>query len=102
MDARVRNDIADRLEGLASQPMWNPDLCQQCLELVGADSENALLDFVYDQLLYHSGLHSGSILGFRVRPDRFQLERYRRVFRDIAAALRSGLSLTEAKKRYDL
>jgi hypothetical protein len=34
MDAQIRNDIADRLESLANEPMWSPDLCQQCLDAV--------------------------------------------------------------------
>jgi len=43
-----------------------------------------------------------NILGFRVKPDRFELEQYRQEFRDIAAALRSSMSLSEAKKKYGL
>jgi hypothetical protein len=41
-----------------------------------------------------------NILGFRVKPDRYQMENYRQEFRGIASALREHLSLNEAKKKY--
>jgi hypothetical protein len=46
--------------------------------------------------------HSRNIFGFRVGPDRNQLEHYRQEFRDIAAALWSSMSLADAKKKYEL
>jgi hypothetical protein len=103
MDDVTRNDVAEHLERLAGQAEWNPELWQRCYDLVGANQDNELLEFVHDDLIHYDGVfHSRNILGFRVKPDRHQLEQYRQEFRDIAAALRSSMSLSEARKKYDL
>jgi hypothetical protein len=103
MDDATRNEVADCLERLAKQIVWSPELWRRCYELVQTNSDNDLLDYVYDDLIHYSGLfHSRNIFGFRVKPDQRQLEDYRQEFRDIAAALRSAMSLSEAKKKYNL
>jgi hypothetical protein len=57
----------------------------------------------HDDLIHYDGVfHSRNILGFRVKPDRYQLEQYQQEFRDIAAALRALMPLSEAKKKYAL
>ena len=82
---------------------WNAEVWQRCYNLVKANWNNELLGYVYDDIIHYNGLfHSSSIFGFRVKPDRHQLQGYRQEFRDIAAALRSGLSLIEAQKKYGL
>jgi len=103
MDDGARNAVAECLECLADQPEWNPDAWQRCHDLIKANWDNELLEYVYDDLIHYSGeFHSRNIFGFHVKPDRNQLEQYRQEFRNIAAALRSDLSLDEAKKKYDL
>jgi hypothetical protein len=98
-----RNEVAKSLEHLAEQPEWNAGVWQQCYDLVSANMNDELLAYVHDDIIHYSGVfHSLNILGFRVKPDRHQLEDYRQEFRDIAAALRSGLSLGEAEKKYGL
>ena len=103
MDESTRNTVATFLEHLADEAAWNPELWKRCHELVLANSDNELLEYVHDDIVHYSGeFRSRNIFGFRVNPDRVQLERYRQEFRDIARALRSSMSLSEAKKKYDL
>jgi len=101
MEDATRNEIADRLDELADQQQWNPELWQRCSDLVGAHHDNELLAYIHDDLIHYSGeFHSVNLLGFRVKPDRYQMENYRSEFRGIASALREHLSLNEAKKKY--
>lgn len=103
MNDATRNEIADWLEGLADQAAWNPEVWQRCHDLVRANWDNELLEYVYDDIGHYSELFfSRNIFGFRVKPDRYQLRRYRQEFGDIATALRSCISLNEAKKKYEL
>jgi len=103
MDQATRNEVVECLELLAGQAEWNPDLHKRCYDLVTANLGDELLKYVHDDLIHYDGeFHSRNILGFRVKPDRYQLERYRREFRDIASALRSSMSQSEAKKKYEL
>ncbi len=106
MDGATRNEVAESLERLADQPTWNPDVWQRCHDLVKANWDNELLEYVYDDIIHYDGLFHmrtifGWILGFRAKPNRYELEQYRQEFRDIASALRSGLSLNEAKRKYE-
>jgi hypothetical protein len=97
----TRNDLADNLDELANQQRWNPELWQRCYDFVGAHLDDELLAYIHDDLIHYSGeFHSVNLLGFRVKPDRHQMENYREEFRGIASALRKHLSLIEAKKRY--
>jgi hypothetical protein len=101
MEDATRKEIAERLDELADQQQWNPELWQRCYDLVGAHRDNELLAYVHDDLIHYSGeFHSRNLLGFRVKPDRYQMENYRQEFRGIASALREHLSLNEAKKKY--
>jgi hypothetical protein len=103
MDDATRNEIADWLDRLADQPVWNAEVWQRCHDLVKANWDHELLEYVYDDIVHYSGeFFSRNIFGFRVKPDRYQLRRYRQEFRDIATALRSSTSLSEAKKKYEL
>ena len=103
LDDVTRNEVAECLESLADQAAWNPELWQRCYDLVRANWDNDLLGYILDDLIHYSGeFHSHNILGFRVKPNRRQLEQYRQEFRDIAAALRSFMSLIDAKKKYAL
>ena len=103
MDEATRNEVAQCLERLAEQEAWNPELWQRCYDLVKANWDNELLKYVHDDIIHYSGLfHSRNILGFRVKPDRHELEDYRHEFRSIAAALRSFMLLSEAEKKYGL
>jgi hypothetical protein len=101
MEDATRNEIADRLNELADQQQWNPELWQRCYDLVGSHQNNELLAYIHDDLIHYSGeFHSVNLLGFRVKPDRYQMANYRQEFRGIASALREHLSLDEAKKKY--
>jgi len=103
MEDAVRIEVADCLERLADQAAWNPELWQRCQDLVKANWDNELLEYVYDDIVHYSGeFHSRNIFGFRVKPDRYQMRRYRQEFRDIATALRSHMSLGDAKKKFEL
>jgi hypothetical protein len=101
MEEGTRNEIADRLDELADQQQWNPELWQRCYDLLGAHHDNELLAHIHDDLIHYSGeFRSVNLLGFRVKPDRHQMENYRQEFRGIASALRERLSLNEATKKY--
>jgi hypothetical protein len=101
MDEATRNEIANSLQILADQAVWNPEAWQRCHDLVDANCDDELVDYVYDDVVHYYGVyHSYSLLGFRAKPDGSQLEQYRQEFRDIASALRSGLPLSETKKKY--
>jgi hypothetical protein len=103
MNENTRNQVADSLDRLAEQSEWNPEIWQQCYDLVRANRENDLLNFAQDDIIHYSGeFHSHNILGFRVKPDRDQLTQYQQEFRDIATALRLRLSLEEARQKFEL
>ena len=101
MEDATRKEIADRLDELADQQQWNPELWQRCYDLVDAHHDNELLSYIHDDLVHYSGeFHSVNLLGLRAKPDRYQMENYRQEFRGIASALRENLSLNEAKQKY--
>lgn len=103
MDEATRQEVAECLEQLADQTVWNPELWQRRYDLVKANWDDELLNYVHDDVIHYSGeFHSRNIFGFGVRPDRHQLENYRQEFRDIATALRASMSLSDAKKKYGL
>ncbi len=101
MEDATRNEIADAFAELAGQQQWNPQLWQRCYDFVGAHRDNELLAYIEDDLIHYSGLfHAHNLLGFRVKPNRDQLDNYQHDFRGIASSLREGLSLGEAEKKY--
>lgn len=103
MDEETRNAIAEALENLANQESWNSEVWQDCYDMVKANWENELLAYVHDDLIHYDGeFHSRNLLGFHAKPDSHQLDDYRHEFRSIAAALRAGLSLPNAKKQFGL
>jgi len=66
----TRREIAERLDELADQQQWNPELWKRCYELVGAHHDNELLSYIHDDLIHYSGMfHSRKLLGFRVKPN---------------------------------
>ena len=103
MDEETRNAIAKALEDLANQESWNSEVWQHCYDLVKANWENELLAYVHDDLIHYDGeFHSRNLLGFHVKPNTHRLNDYRHEFRSIATALRTGLSLPNAKKQFSL
>jgi hypothetical protein len=103
MDEKTKGEVADSLIKLADQPEWNMEAWERCYQLVAANCENELLQYVYDDLIHYSGVfRSHNLLGFRVKAETFELESYQQEFRDIATALRDGLSLPEARQKFEL
>jgi hypothetical protein len=101
MEDATRSEIADCLDRLADQQQWNPQLWKRCYDLVVAHHDNELLAYIQDDLIHYSGeFHSRNLLGFRVRPDRYQMKNYQQEFKGVASALRENLSLNEAKKKF--
>ena len=43
MDGETRKEIADRLEILAKQEVWNADAWQSCFDIVEANADDGLL-----------------------------------------------------------
>lgn len=103
MEDSNRIEIAESFERLADQSDWNAELWQRCHDLVAAHLDDELLAYIYDEIIHYSGLFdSQNILGFRVQPRLDQIEVYRREFRVVAHAVRTGMTLTEFKKRSGL
>src|SRR5882672_7490664 len=101
MEDATRNEVAESLEQLAGQAMWNLELWKRSHDLVKANWDNEVLAYVYDDVVHYSGeFRSRNIFGFRVKPNRNQLEHYRQEFRGVAAALRSSMPLADAKHKY--
>jgi hypothetical protein len=66
MDDATRNEVADCLEHLAQQEAWNSDLWQRCYDLVRANSDDDLMEYVYDDVIHYSGLfRARKIFGIR-------------------------------------
>jgi hypothetical protein len=97
MDDATRNEIAERLEQLAAQPDWNAELWQHCYDLVAANLNDELLACIHDDLIHYTGRPL-----FKSEPRRADLQGFSQEFRDIAGALRSRMSATDFKKRYEL
>jgi hypothetical protein len=102
MDDQTRSLVADCLDNLAAQVSWNSDMWQKCYELVSANmNDDELLAYVYDNLTHYSGVfQSRNLLGFRVKPEPYELADYRQEFRNVASALRARLSLQEARRKH--
>jgi hypothetical protein len=97
LDDAKRAEIAASLDGLAAQEVWNADVWQRCHDLVSEHmNENDLLGYVYDDLIHYTGRRL-----FRSAPLAKDFNPYRQEFRDVATALRSGMSLAEYKKQYE-
>jgi hypothetical protein len=92
----MRAFLANSLDALAEQRVWNADLWQRCYDLVNANADDELVGYMIDDLIHYSGRPL-----FRSAPQPQDLQRYAQEFRDFAAALRSRLSLAEYKSRYE-
>jgi hypothetical protein len=95
MNDATRNEIAEYLERLAAEPRWNAELWQCCYDLVTANSDDELLAYLQDDLIHYTGTPL-----FRSEPRPVDLQSYSKDFRDLAAALRSRMSLAEFKKQF--
>jgi hypothetical protein len=98
MDDVTREKIAESLDELAAQNTWNANVWQRCYDVVSLHmNDDDLLGYIFDDLIHYSGRRL-----FTPAPIPADFNEYRQEFRDIAAALRSGLSLSEGKRKYDL
>jgi hypothetical protein len=95
MDDVTRNEIANYLDQLAAEPRWNGDLWQRCYDLVTANADDELLEYLHDDLIHYTGRSL-----FRSEPRPADLRRYSQEFRDFAAAVRARMSLADFKKLY--
>jgi hypothetical protein len=96
MDDRTRNEIAQGLETLASQPVWNDEVWQRCFNLVEANADDELIAYFIDDLIHYTGRPL-----FRREPRSSDIRRYSQEFRDMAHAVRSRMSLSDFKKNYE-
>jgi hypothetical protein len=75
MNDTTRQSVAEALEKLAAEESWNPDVWQHCYDLVTANWENELLQYLHDDLIHYDGaFHELNLLGFRVKPNQNLLE----------------------------
>jgi hypothetical protein len=96
MNEAARNAVAEALENLARQKSWNPAVWQRCVNLVRANWDDELIEFVHHDLIRYDNMFH---LGFPIKPGFHSLRDYRREFRAVAFALRKHLSFVEAKKQ---
>jgi hypothetical protein len=52
MDDGPRNEVAEWLERLAEQTEWNAEVWQRCYDLVKANWNNELLEYVHDDIIH--------------------------------------------------
>jgi hypothetical protein len=95
MDDQTRNEIASRLEILAAQQGWNAAVWQQCFDIVGANADDELVAYFFDDLIHYTGTPL-----FRREPRPEDIQSYAQGFRDMAQAVRSRMSLSEFKRNY--
>ena len=97
LDEVKRSEISKSLEDLAAQDVWDADVWQRCYDLVTAHfTEDELLRYVQDDLIHYTGTRL-----YRSVPIAKDFNPYRQEFRDVATALRSGMSLAQYKKNYE-
>ncbi len=92
MDDAVRNEIAECLENLAAQAVWNAAIWQRCFDLVNAHADDELIAYFIDDLIHYTGTPLFS------RPA--DIKTYSQEFRDMAQAVRSRMSLSDFKKNH--
>jgi len=91
LDDATRIEIAKSPEDLAAQDEWNPDAWQRCYDLVAGNMNNdELCGYVHDDLIHYTGTSL-----FRSAPRPKDFGPHRQEFREVAAALRSRMSLVE-------
>lgn len=90
----TRGEIAECLDQLAAQTSWNEELWQRCYDLVKANWDDELVEYIYDDLVHYSGRPL-------LRSRSAYLQPYSQEFRNFAVALRSKMSLAEFKKQYE-
>ena len=95
MDDKTRNEVAECLEILAKQPVWNPAVWQRCFDIVNANGDDELIAYFIDDLIHYTGTPL-----FSREPRPADIQSYSQEFRDMAQAVRSRMSLTEFKKNY--
>ena len=97
LDETKKAEIVRSLDDLVAQDAWNAQIWQRCYDLVTANAdENELLAYVHDDLIHYTGTRL-----FRSTPIAKDFNPYRQGLRDIATALRSGMSLAEYKKNFE-
>jgi hypothetical protein len=95
MDDQTRNEIAESLEILAEQQVWNKAVWQRCFDMVEANMEDELIAYFFDDLVHYTGRPL-----FRHEPRPKEIKGYSQEFRDMAHAVRSRMSLSDFKKYY--
>ena len=97
MKDSTRTAIAESLEELAAQDVWDESVWQRCYDVVTENmDEDELLSYVHDDIIHYSGRRL-----FRPAPIKADFDAYRQEFRDVATALRSRMSLADFKKHYE-
>ena len=90
----TRSEIAECLDQLAAQTSWNEELWQRCYDLIKANWDDELVEYIYDDLVHSSGRPL-------LRSRSAYLQTYSQEFRNFAVALRSKMSLAEFKQQYE-
>lgn len=95
MDDKTRIEIAQSLEALAEQSVWNAAVWQRCFDLVNANADDELVAYFYDDLVHYTGTPL-----FRREPRPQGIQVFSQEFRDMAHAVRSQMTLSDFKRLY--
>ena len=96
----VRLEIAKILDAVADEEGWNQGLWTRFNGLLSKMKMDGLVCHAYEELIHYSGeLNSRNLLFIRLKPDKHQVQAYKGEFRNIATALRSGISWEEYKRQ---
>jgi len=96
---RIRLEIADTLDSIAAYSGWSDDLSRHFDDLLELVYVDGLLAHAAEELIHYSGqFNAMNLLGFRVKPDKSQVESFKDEFRQVAEAIRTGTSWEEYKR----
>jgi hypothetical protein len=95
----IRLEVADTLDSIAAHSGWNDELSRRFNSLLEQTDVDGLLAYAAEELIHYSGVfNSLNLLGFRVKPDKNQVEGYKDEFRQVAEAIRDGTSWEDFKR----
>lgn len=99
----IRLQIANVLDEIASQHDWSDELRVRFNELLKLTIVDGLLAHADEELIHFSGeFNARNLLFIRVKPDKEQVSSYQDEFRNIADALRRGMTWEEYKRKNNI
>jgi hypothetical protein len=98
-DREMRLQIADVLELMAAEPSWSDELWSRFNALLKRANVEGLLSHADEELTHYSGnFNSRNLLLMRTKPNPAQVSEHKEELRQIATALRSGMTWDQYKR----